>query len=116
VGAAVTTSWVRFFAGTTGAAAKIALLQNGPAFAAVIDAQAGSPLAQGVMAKVASVTPTSPTTATVHYSLLIAGQSVLSGQTGQAVLVDGTWKVGVSSFCALLKLEGSKVPACPTAG
>jgi hypothetical protein len=114
--AAVSKTWVTFFAGTTPAAAKILLLQNGQQFSAVIQAQATSPLAKSAGAKVTSVTQTSPTTAQVHYSILLGGQPALQNQVGVAVLVGGTWRVGVSSFCALLSLEGSKVPACPATG
>jgi hypothetical protein len=42
----------------------------------------------------------------VKYNLTAAGQSVASGATGVAVLEEGVWKVGDSSFCGLLK-EGS---------
>ena len=112
--AQITANWQAFFAGTTPAAKKITLLQNGPVFAKVIKAQAGSPLAQATQAKVASVQVVSPTTATVKYSIVQGGQTALPGQTGQAVLQGGVWKVSAKSFAALLALEGVKVPL-PTA-
>ena len=114
--AAVKTAWVTFFAGTTSAATKISLLENGQQFTQVIDAQAGSALAKGTTAKVIQVTQTSPSTADVNYTILINGQPALQNQLGRAVLVNGEWKVGANSFCALLALEGTKVAACPATG
>ena len=103
--AAVKQTWQTFFAGTTAAAQKIALLQNGQQFAATIQAQAASPIAKATQARVTSVTIVSPTKAIVKYSIVQGGQVALPNQTGQAVLQGGTWKVGARSFQALLQLE-----------
>jgi len=113
--AQITSNWVAFFAGSTSAAKKIVLLQNGPQFATVIKAQSSSPLAQSTEAKVASVTVLSPTTATVKYSILLAGQVALADQTGQAVKQGGIWKVSAKSFSALLALEGQTGSPSPAA-
>ena len=112
--AAVTSSWVKFFNGTTPAATKVTLLQNGQQFAAVITAQAASPLAKSAQAKVTSVTVTSPTTATVKYSIVEGGQVAVPDQTGQAVLQGGVWKVSAPSFQALLKLEQGQTSGSPS--
>jgi hypothetical protein len=79
---------------------------------------AGSSLAQGASASVQSVTLTSPTQATVHYSILVGGAPALPNQKGTAVYENGTWKVGLGSFCSLLTLQNNgKAPAgCPSAG
>ncbi|MCU1492685.1 MAG: hypothetical protein JWO62_449 [Acidimicrobiaceae bacterium] len=106
--------WIAFFAGSTPARRKIALLQNGASFARIIDGQASSPLAKSVAATVSKVTLTSPTRATVRYSLTLGGQPALTNQSGVSVLQGGTWKVGAKSFCALLALEQVKAAACPT--
>lgn len=103
--AQVKSDWQRFFAGTTPAAQKIALLQNGQQFAKTIQAQAASPIGQGVQAQVTSVKILSPTKAAVTYTILIAGKPVLKNATGQAVLQNGSWKVGAASFQGLLALE-----------
>ena len=103
--AAITADWQRFFAGTTPAAAKIALLQDGSSFAATIKAQVSSSLAKSTAAKVSAVSITSPTTAAVSYSIVMGGQTALPNQSGQAVLIGGIWKVSAASFEALLKLE-----------
>jgi len=55
---------------------------------------------------------TSPTGATVDYTILVSGSPVLKGQKGTAVYQDGTWKVSKTSFCGLAALEnGGKAPA-----
>lgn len=111
--ARITANWKAFFAGSTPAARKITLLQDGSRFAAIIRGQATSPMAKSVAAKVAKVTITSSTNAKVRYSLTVGGKTALANQTGTAVLQRGTWKVGVASFCALLALEQVTTPACP---
>jgi hypothetical protein len=113
--ATITSAWQTFFSGTTPAASKITLLQNGQQFATVIQAQAGSPLAKATQAKVTAVTVTSPTTADVTYSIVQGGQVALPNQQGQAVLVSGVWKVSAPSFQALLKLEQGQASASPSA-
>jgi hypothetical protein len=108
---AIKADWVKFFAGTTPAAEKIPLLENGQQFAQTIQAQAQSPLAKSTSAKVSSVKVTSPTAATVKYSILLGTQVALADQTGQAVLQNGVWKVSAASFQALLALEGAASPS-----
>jgi hypothetical protein len=108
----IAANWEAFFNGKTSAAQKIALLQNGNKFAAIIDAQAGSSLASSAGAKVTAVVLNSSTTATVSYDITLSGTTALPNQTGTAVYEDGTWKVGDASFCQLLKLEnGGSAPS-----
>ncbi len=119
--AAITANWVAFFSAKTPVARRVSLLQNGQVFASIIQAQAGSSLASSATASVGHVTVTSPTQATVVYSILVGGQTALPNQTGQAVYEGGTWKVGDTSFCGLLALENggstSSLPsACKAAG
>ena len=114
-------NWIAFFSPETPVAKRISLLQDGQEFASIIKSQASSGLAAQVSATVSKVTLVSPTQATVTYSILESGKPVLSNQTGVAVYQDGTWKVGVASFCGLLALENggntSSLPAaCKTAG
>jgi hypothetical protein len=113
--AAITSDWQTFFAGTTTAARKIALLQNGQQFAKTIQAQASSPLAKATQAKVTAVKVVSATTADVTYSILQGGQVALPNQQGQAVLEGGVWKVSAPSFQALLKLEQGQTSTTPSA-
>jgi hypothetical protein len=76
---------------------------------------ASNPQAQSSSAKVDSVTVQSPIKAKVVYDILVSGTPVLNGQTGEAVLEDGTLEGQLASFCALLTLEAggstSKLPA-----
>jgi hypothetical protein len=116
--ALITANWEAFFSGKTSAAEKITLLQNGQAFAAIINAQSGSSMARSASAKVTKVTATSTAQATVTYNILLGTTPALTNQSGLAVYQNGTWKVGDASFCALLALEnGGKAPSvCSTAG
>jgi len=114
--AKITADWVTFFAGSTPAARKIALLQDGKTFAKVIEDQASSPISKSVAARVSKVTLTSSTQAKVRYTLTLGGQPALTNVQGQAVRISGTWKVGEGSFCGLLALEQEKFPACSATG
>jgi hypothetical protein len=109
-------NWVEFFAPSTSPATAISLLQNGTEFAAAVKAQAKSPFASELSATVSSVKLTSPTTATVIYTLKVAGQLPVPGlknATGSAVKTGSTWQVADSTFCQLLKLQGPAPAACP---
>jgi len=114
--AEITTNWEAFFSAKTPVAQRVSLLQDGSQFQSVIQAQAGGGLASQASAKVTKVTVTSPTQATVKYDILLNGTPALTNQTGTAVLDNGTWKVGVTSFCGLLALEnGGKTTGLPAA-
>jgi hypothetical protein len=116
--AQIKADWEAFFSGTTPAAKKIALLQNGQKYAAIIQAQAASGLAQSASAQVTAVHVISSTQATVIYDIVLGGKPALSNQTGTAVYQDGVWKIGDASFCQLLALENNgKAPSvCSSAG
>jgi len=113
--AEITANWEKFFNASTPTSQRVALLQNGAAFAVAITGL--SHLVSGLGATVTSVTVTSPTSATVKYNLTASGSTLLSGQTGMAVYENGTWKVGDASLCGLLKLVpgGSTPAACSSA-
>lgn len=114
--AEITTNWEAFFSAKTPVSQRVSLLQDGSQFQSVIQSQAGSGLASQASAKVTKVTVTSPTQATVKYDILLNGTPALTNQTGTAVLDNGTWKVGVTSFCGLLTLEnGGKTTGLPAA-
>jgi len=104
---AITANWTAFFNAKTPTSQRVNLLQNGQTFASVLQAQAGSSLASQASAKVTKVTVITTAQAAVTYDILVAGQPVLSNQSGTAVYQDGTWKVGDASFCGLLTLENS---------
>ena len=110
--AEITANWTAFFDPKTPVAKRVSVLQNGQLFTSAIQASANFPGASTASAKVTKVTVTSATQAKVIYTILLAGTPVLSNQSGVAVLVGGTWKVGDASFCSLLTLENSgKAPA-----
>jgi hypothetical protein len=112
----IAANWTAFFNAKTPVAKRVSLLQDGQAFASVIKSQAGGGLAAAATAKVTKVSVTSPSQATVTYSILVGGQPALAGKTGVAVKQDGVWKVGVASFCGLLALEnGGKTAGLPSA-
>ncbi len=115
--ATIKSNWETFFNASTPTSKRVALLQNGQKFKGEIQAMSGG-LASAASAKVDSVTVTSPTQATVKYDILISGTPALSGQTGVAVLNNGTWQVGDASFCSLLGLANNgKAPSvCSSAG
>lgn len=114
--AEITTNWEAFFSAKTPVSQRVSLLQDGSQFQSVISAQAGSGLASQASAKVTKVTVTSPTQATVKYDILLNGTPALTNQSGTAVLENGTWKVGVTSFCGLLTIEnGGKTTGEPAA-
>ena len=111
----IAANWTAFFSPKTPVAQRVALLQDGSQFSSVIKAQAGGGLASEASAQVTKVTVISTAQAAVTYNLLLDGTPALKGQSGTAVFQDGTWKVGVASFCGLLTLENagnsSKLPA-----
>jgi hypothetical protein len=104
---AITANWTAFFDPKTSVAQRVKLLQDGSAFASVIQSQAGSALAGSASAQVTKVTVITTSEAAVTYNVLLAGTPALKNQAGTAVYEDGTWKVGVASFCGLLTLENA---------
>ena len=119
--AVIAAHWMAFFNPKTSVARRISLLQNGEQFAAVIRSESSSSLAAHASARVTSVTLVSATRAKVVYTLLEDGKPARADQLGVAVYQDGTWKVGVATFCSLLAMENggrtSLLPAaCKAAG
>jgi hypothetical protein len=114
--AAITANWEEFFSAKTPDSKRVKLLENGSQFASVIRSQSGSSLASLATAKVLNVTVNSATQATVKYDILVSGTPELKNETGTAVLQNGTWKVGVASFCGLLIIENAgKTSGLPAA-
>lgn len=111
--AQIKANWRAFFAASTPATRKVALLEDGAKFAAIIRGQSSSALAKTVSATVTSVHLVSHTLADVRYTISLAGKPVLTGTTGTSVYQAKSWKVGDVSFCRLLGLEQVKTPACP---
>jgi hypothetical protein len=116
--AQIKSNWTTFFAASTPVATRVKLLEDGSEFQSILKSQSGHGLASTASAKVLSVGMVSSSQALVKYDILIGGATALADQNGDAVLQSGTWKVGVQSFCGLLKLEGLKsLPAaCSSSG
>jgi hypothetical protein len=115
----ITANWETFFSPASSVSKRVSLLQDGAQVQSAVQSLLGSSFASQASAKVTNVTVNSPTQATVTYNILLSGKPVLKNQTGTAVLENGIWKVGVSSFCSLAALaNGGKttgLPApCPT--
>lgn len=114
--AAIKKNWATFFNAKTKTSQRLALLQDGNMLATVIKAQSHNPLATTATAKVSHVTLTGTSQASVTYSILVSGTPALSNQSGLAVYQNGVWKVGLVSFCALLKIENAgKTSGLPAA-
>jgi hypothetical protein len=112
----ITTNWEAFFNAKTPVAKRVSLLQDGSMFSTIIKSQAGSGLAAEATAQVSKVTMITSSEAQVTYDILVSGTPELKNQNGTAVLQDGTWKVGVASFCGLLTLEnGGSTSSLPAA-
>jgi hypothetical protein len=105
--AAIKSNWATFFDAKTSLAGRLALLQNGQTLAALIRAQSKNSLASTATSKVSSVTLTGTKQASVLYTIYVGGQPALKNKHGVAVYQDGVWKVGLVSFCGLLKLENA---------
>ncbi len=116
--AQIKANWTSFFAASTPVPTRVKLLQDGSEFESILKSQSGHGLAATASAKVLSVGMVSSSQALVKYDILVAGVTALGDQSGAAVLQNGTWKVGVQSFCGLLHLEGLKpLPAaCSSSG
>jgi hypothetical protein len=108
--------WATFFNSATPQPTAVSLLENGanlgPAIAFAAHLAKTEKLAESAV--VTKVVFTDPTHAKVTYNLLGNGKPLLNGSNGEAVYVDGTWKVAQETFCTLVDLgaAGKKVPGC----
>jgi hypothetical protein len=111
----ITANWEAFFSPSSSISKRISLLQDGPQVQSAVTSLLGSSFASAASAKVTKVTLNSATQATVIYTILLSGTPELKNQKGTAVLENGTWKVGVQSFCSLAALaNGGKTTGLPT--
>lgn len=109
----VKSAYETFFSSKTPLSERVALLQNGSRFRAVMKSFASNPLASNTSAKVFSVSVQGAKRAKVVYEVMIAGGVVPPGkQTGSAVREGGKWKVDDASLCALLALNGGLPSVC----
>jgi hypothetical protein len=117
--AAITANWKTVFNGKAPIPRRLSLVQDGSQLTAFIEAQAKTSFGQAAMgstATVSSVIISSAPQATVHWDLLLLGTPLLKNQVGNAVYLDGIWKVSIASFCGLAYLEYPKgSPQLPAA-
>ncbi len=85
--AAIKKNWITFFDGKSAVTTKVSLVEGGSKFTSVIKSTESA--GKNASASIQSVTITSPTEATVHYTVLLSGSPVLTGQKGTAVYQDG---------------------------
>ena len=106
-------NWAAFFDSKNKDPKRLDLLQDGAALKAA-GAIKDDPNPKPLAAQVTSVSFTSATTAKVVYDLLQNDTPLLPGATGDAVYVDGMWKVSKMTFCQLLALgnAGKPVTGC----
>ena len=109
--AQIKSAYEKFFSGETSVSDRVALLQNGSTFEGVIRGFATLPLAKNVSATVSSVTLQGANNAKVVYTVKLGG-AALPKLTGTAVRQNGVWKVGNSSLCKLVSMQGSTPSAC----
>jgi hypothetical protein len=107
----IKTAYETFFSSKSSIPARLAVLQDGPRFKALVTSFANNPLATNVSAKVGTVTLQGANNAKVAYTVRLGG-SPLPRQTGTAVRQNGTWKVGYASLCKLVALEGTTPAVC----
>ncbi|EPD61581.1 hypothetical protein HMPREF1211_04612 [Streptomyces sp. HGB0020] len=109
-------NWKTFFDPATSTKDKQAVLENGDRMGPVMQAFSGDQRGGQVQAKVTKVEFTSADKANVTYDLTLKGATALPGATGTAVEQDGTWKVSVTTLCALVGMSGnasaSALPGC----
>jgi hypothetical protein len=109
--AEIKSAYQKFFSGKTSIPDRVAVLQDGPKFKALVTSFANNPLAKNVSVVVSSVTLQGQDKAKVVYTVKLGGAG-LPEQTGTAVLQNGTWKVGDASLCRLVALQGSTPSVC----
>jgi len=108
--------WTTFFHTGTSRADAVTLLEDGPNLGQALDKAEQEDQQTGLVrrAKVQFIKFLTPTTANVTWTLLNKSNPLLPNASGQAVLVDGKWKVSKLTFCTLVELgnNGKPVPGC----
>ena len=107
----IKSAYATLFSGKSSVPDRVAVLQNGPRFKALVTSFANNPLAKNVSATVSSVTLQGANNAKVVYTVKLGG-SALPQQTGTAVKQNGTWKVGYLGLCKLVALGGTTPVVC----
>jgi hypothetical protein len=107
----IKTAYETFFSAKTSVPDRIAVLQDGPRFKALVTSFADNPLAKNVSVTVGTVTLQGANKAKVAYTVKVGGTK-LPQQTGTAVRQNGIWKVGYQPLCKLVALSGTTPAVC----
>jgi hypothetical protein len=107
----IKSAYETFFSAKSSIPERVAVLQDGPRFKALVTSFANNPLAQNVSATVGTVTLQGANKAKVTYTVKLGGTK-LPQQTGTAVRQNGTWKVGYLGLCKLVALGGVTPAVC----
>lgn len=111
---AITTAYETFFDGQAPIEERTKYVENAAVFGPVLQGMVANPQAANTGAVVQEVTLDGEDKALVTWDLTMDGNPVLPGQSGEAVLVDGTWVVAGVTFCTVLAVQGSgeAIPGC----
>jgi hypothetical protein len=107
----IKSAYETFFSAKSSIPERVAVLQDGPRFKALVTSFANNPLAKNVSATVGTVTLQGANEAKVTYTVKLGGTK-LPQQTGTAVRQNGTWKVGYLGLCKLVALGGVTPAVC----
>jgi hypothetical protein len=108
--AQITALYNKFFAAPPSVAKT--MLEDGPQLGAAFKAAEKLKGKATESSKTDTVKITSASTATVTFDLYTSGKKVLTGSDGNAVFVDGQWKVAKTTFCTLVSLGGTTPKGC----
>ncbi len=109
---AIETNVKTFFAANTTIQQRENLLQNGSQFVQVMQGEFTQLDSQKPSVVINSISYTNSTTAKVNYTVDLNGQPVLKDQTGEALLINNSWKVSDSTLCELLSMGGQTPSIC----
>jgi hypothetical protein len=112
--AKITANWQKFFDPSVPVAQKTDIIENYNGLKPILDAQTNNPQAKNIKAAVKDVTLQGDNKATVRYDIVNAqtNDPLLPNASGQAVKLNGTWKVSQQTFCQLIKLADQNAK-CP---
>lgn len=108
--ALVTTAFTTVYQGNLSNTARLALVDNPSGVDAALTAAAtgeNAGIVSAATARVGDIVFTSPTRATVQYTVVVPGQAPGEARPGEARLSSGTWKVTRATVCGDLATIGA---------
>ena len=101
-----------FFAANTSTSQRESLLQYGSQFAQVINTGFTQLNSEKPSVIINSVSYPGSKIADINFTVYLNGQPVLKNQSGQALLINNSWKVSDSTLCSLVSTIGQTPPVC----